>query len=123
MNWTNWISLGSFFAFVSVALGAFGAHAMKGKYSDYHLSILETAVKYQMYHALALLAVAFVASRIDSTAIKTAGFSFSLGIILFSGSLYGIIFFDNKAFGWITPIGGLAFIVGWIALLISTRAC
>ena len=78
MNWTLWTALGSFFAALGVGLGAFGAHALKGRLSIEDLAIFEVGVRYQMYHALALLAVGFVASKMDSSLIKIAGWAFGL---------------------------------------------
>ena len=120
MAWSTWITIGSLSAGISVILGAFGAHAMKAKYSPDQMAIFETGVRYQMYHAIALLVVAFVASRIDVLSIKVAGYSFLIGTLLFSGSLYALVFSGNRSLGMITPIGGLGFIVGWIALAIAT---
>jgi len=120
MAWTTWITIGSLSAALSVILGAFGAHAMKSNFPADQLNIFETGVKYQMYHAIALFVVAFVASRIDSTSIKVAGYAFLIGTVLFSGSLYALVFSGNKALGMITPLGGVALIVGWISLAIST---
>jgi uncharacterized membrane protein YgdD (TMEM256/DUF423 family) len=120
MVWTIWLTIGSLFGATSVLLGAFAAHGLKDRLTPYYLDILETGVKYQMYHALALLAVAAVATRIESTPLQVAGISFTLGTLLFSGSLYGMVFTGIKSLGIITPIGGVALVVGWLALAIST---
>lgn len=101
-------------------LGAFGAHAMKGKYSEDYLAVFETGVRYQFFHALAMIAVAMVAARIDGPAIRWAGYAFLFGSILFSGSLYALVLTGQRSLGMITPVGGLALIVGWILLGIST---
>ncbi len=120
MVWTAWVTIGSILGGLSVILGAFAAHALKDKLSIYQLEIFETGVKYQMYHALALLAVAAIATRIESTPIQVAGFSFLIGTLLFSGSLYALVITGHKTLGMITPIGGLALIIGWISLAIAT---
>jgi uncharacterized membrane protein YgdD (TMEM256/DUF423 family) len=120
MAWTTWITIGSFSGAISVLLGAFGAHAMKGKFSDEYLAVFETGVRYQIIHALAIIAVAMVAARIDGTAIKMAGYLFLVGSILFSGSLYALVWTGQRSLGMITPVGGLALIMGWILLGIST---
>jgi uncharacterized membrane protein YgdD (TMEM256/DUF423 family) len=118
MFWHHWFAIGSFMGAVSVGLGAFGAHALKGKLSPEHILIFETAVRYQMYHAMALFAVAFASTRIDNLAIKFSGACFTLGILLFSGSLHALIFIPEASrwAGPLTPIGGLLFLIGWILL-------
>lgn len=121
MAWTNFVTMGSITGAVAVILGAFGAHFMKSRYSVDQLAIFETGVKYQMYHALAIIAAGMVAAKIESTAIKVAGISFMVGTILFSGSLYLLVFLGNRQFGMITPIGGVALIAGWIALAVSVQ--
>ncbi len=114
MNWTLWTALGSFFAALGVGLGAFGAHALKGRLSVEDLGIFETGVRYQIYHALALLFVGFLASKMDSSLVKFAGWAFVLGILVFSGSLYTLVFTGVRTWGAVTPVGGLAFIVAWL---------
>lgn len=108
--------LGALFAAVGVAAGAFGAHALSGRLAPRMLEVYETAVRYQMYHALALLAVAWLATLSPGRAPRVAGWAFVAGILLFSGSLYALVFSGVRAFGVITPLGGVAFIIGWIAL-------
>ncbi|QED26142.1 DUF423 domain-containing protein [Microvenator marinus] len=110
--------LGSVFGGLSVAAGAFGAHALKGKLEPRLFEVFETAAQYQMYHALALLAVAWLVGETQSQAATVAGWSFVAGILLFSGSLYTMAFTGIRMLGAITPIGGVAFIVGWICLLL-----
>lgn len=119
MNWTLWTALGSFFAALGVGLGAFGAHALKSRYSPEDLAIFEVGVRYQMYHALALVALGFVASKIDTTLIKVAGWSYVFGIVVFSGSLYTLVFSGVRTWGAVTPIGGLAFILAWLLVGIA----
>ena len=106
---------------ISVILGAFASHALKDRLSDRALEIWETGTKYQMYHALALILVALLLSRLsaDSTSLIIAGYAFITGTILFSGSLYALSLSGIKILGAITPIGGVAFITGWICLAIA----
>lgn len=111
-----WIRIGAILAFLAVAFGAFGAHAAKERLESLGTSAAyQTAAQYQMYHALALLAVGIVALRSPSSALSVAGWSFLIGVILFSGSLYALALTANKAFGPITPFGGLAMLLGWAA--------
>jgi uncharacterized membrane protein YgdD (TMEM256/DUF423 family) len=120
MAWTTWITIGSFSGAISVLLGAFGAHAMKGKFSDEYLGVFETGVRYQFIHALAILAVAMVAARIDGVYIRWAGYLFLTGSVIFSGSLYALVLTGQRWLGMITPVGGIALVAGWILLGIST---
>ncbi|MBC7661531.1 MAG: DUF423 domain-containing protein [Chitinophagaceae bacterium] len=119
MNWTLWTAFGSFFAALGVGFGAFGAHALKSRLPIEDLAIFEVGVRYQMYHALALLFVGFLASKMDSSLIKIAGWLFVAGIVLFSGSLYTLVFTGVRTWGAVTPIGGLAFIVAWLLVGIA----
>jgi uncharacterized membrane protein YgdD (TMEM256/DUF423 family) len=103
-----------------VALGAFGAHALQQRVSSEMLAIFETGVRYQLYHALALLGVALAANRLpESTLLYAAGWLFLVGIVVFSGSLYALVFSGVRAFGAITPIGGVAFLAGWVCLALA----
>ncbi len=107
---------------ISVASGAFASHALKEKLSERSLSIFETATRYQMYHALALLLVALLLSRAEPqppTLLIATGWLFIVGIIIFSGSLYALSLTDIKVLGAITLLGGAAFIAGWGALAIA----
>ena len=108
--------LGALLAFLAVAAGAFGAHAVRGRLTPELLDTFETAARYQMYHALALLAVAWAADRWPGGASTVAGWLFVAGIVLFSGSLYGLSLSGVRWLGAVTPIGGLAFLGGWLAL-------
>lgn len=108
--------LGALFGGLSVAAGAFGAHALRAQLDARMLEVFETGARYQMYHALALLAVAWLGTQVQTTAVHVAGWAFIAGILLFSGSLYAMAFSGVRALGAITPIGGVAFIVGWAAL-------
>lgn len=116
-----WGMLGSVFGFLSVAIGAFAAHGLKSRLPEQALAWMETGVKYQMYHALALLAVAWISTQTQSWLPKAAGSSFTVGIVIFSGSLYLMAFTGHRWLGAITPIGGLAFLAGWIFLFLSFR--
>jgi uncharacterized membrane protein YgdD (TMEM256/DUF423 family) len=112
--------LGTLFGALGVGLGAFGAHALKERLSADMLSTFETGVRYQMYHALALVAVVVALGRWpDSFLAVTAGWLFVAGIILFSGSLYGLALLDVRILGAITPLGGVALIAGWLCLLLA----
>ena len=111
--------LGALNGFLTVALGAFGAHAIRGQVNDYHYDVFQTAVQYQGLHTLALLAVGLLALHIQSPWLKRAGWLFFAGIILFSGSLYLLATVGSRPLGIITPIGGLAFLLGWTCLLIA----
>jgi len=113
------------FGGIGVLLGAFGAHALKGRLSAEDLVIFETAVRYQFIHALALIGCDVIAvwqsggtpsSAAQSTSIRVAGWCFVAGIALFSGSLYALVATGVRKLGAVTPVGGLAFIVGWVAL-------
>ena len=108
--------LGAALAGVAVALGAFGAHWLREKLSVEDLAIFETGVRYQMYHALALMVVAWAASRWEASQIHWAGWLFMVGIVVFSGSLYTLVLTGQRWLGAITPIGGLAFLAGWLLL-------
>ena len=108
---------GAVFALIAVALGAFGAHALESRVEPADLEIWETAVRYQMWHALALLVVASLMARWPGGGLELAGWSFVAGILIFSGSLYALVGTGVRGLGAITPIGGLAFLLGWAALI------
>lgn len=110
---------GAIAGFIGVAFGAFGAHGLRGRLSPDMLAVFETGVRYQMYHALALLLTAAVAGRVDGRAILAAGWLFVAGIVLFSGSLYLLAVTGVTTLGAITPIGGVAFLAGWICLAVA----
>lgn len=109
--------LGSSFALVGVIAGAFGAHALKGRISGGMLETFEVAVRYQMYHAIAILAVAWAVTQWSGQLIHYAGWSFVVGTCIFSGSLYILSLTGIRWLGAITPIGGLILIVGWACLI------
>jgi len=108
--------LGALFAFLAVAAGAFGAHSLKATLPTEMLIVFETAARYQMYHALALCAVGWASHQYPHVALRTAGWLFVLGILLFSGSLYALAFSGARWLGALTPVGGLAFLAGWALL-------
>ena len=118
MNATGsvWFVMGAITAGVAVILGAFGAHGLKNRVDPALLVVFETAVRYQMYHALALLAVGLARMHWPSALVSVAGWFFLVGILIFSGSLYLMTATGARWLGAITPIGGVAFIIGWIAL-------
>ena len=116
---TNWFAVGAFAAAIGVTLGAFGAHALKLRITEDLLAVFETGVRYQMYHALALLAVAWAATRWPGPWINASGWLFTLGILIVCGSLYLMTFTGVRWLGAITPIGGLCFILGWIAMAVA----
>lgn len=105
--------LGAGFMFLAVGLGAFGAHALKSRLSPEMLAIFETGVKYQVYHALALLLLAALRGP------GKAAWCFTAGIVIFSGSLYLLALTGTRKWGAVTPIGGLLFLVGWLILLFA----
>jgi uncharacterized membrane protein YgdD (TMEM256/DUF423 family) len=108
--------LGCLSGFLGVALGAFGAHALKARLEPQMLATFEVGVRYQLFHAVALLAVAWAGTRWPGTAANAAGWLFVLGTLLFSGSLYALSLSGVRSLGAITPIGGLAFLAGWLCL-------
>ena len=119
----NFLIAGSLLGATGVALGAFGAHALKNAISEDHLHAFQTGVQYQFYHALALLIVALMAGRIGSRYIVLSGYLFIIGTLLFSGSLYCLAVFPALSWmGAITPLGGLSFIAGWICLLVAASS-
>ncbi|MEL6778348.1 MAG: DUF423 domain-containing protein [Cyanobacteria bacterium J06597_16] len=114
-------AIASILGALSVAGGAFGAHALKGKLTETALGSFETGVRYQMYHAIALLVVALlIKQNPEVSSLNTAGWCFIAGIVLFSGSLYGLSLAGIKALGPVTPLGGVAFIAGWIFLALAS---
>lgn len=109
------VAAGAINAAIAVAAGAFAAHGLRERLEARSLDIFETAARYHMYHALAMILCAVVAT----SGAKTAGWILQGGIVVFSGSLYALALTDVKVLGAITPIGGLAFLVGWVWLAIS----
>ncbi len=115
------LAIAAIFGGLSVGAGAFAAHALKERLTERSLEIFETAARYQMYHALALLLVALLLSREEfpQSILVTSGWTFIIGILIFSGSLYALSLTEIKVLGVITPLGGAAFIAGWGALAIA----
>jgi uncharacterized membrane protein YgdD (TMEM256/DUF423 family) len=111
----TFFGLGAVFAFLGVALGAFGAHALRGSLGAADLATFETGVRYQVYHALALLAISW-AVRWPGGAAHAAGWLFVAGIVLFSGSLYVLVLAGQRWMGAVTPFGGLCFLAAWALL-------
>jgi uncharacterized membrane protein YgdD (TMEM256/DUF423 family) len=110
---------GALSAFIAVAAGAFGAHALRARLAPDLLVVFETGARYQMYHALALLAVAWAANHWPGTPLRVAGWLFIGGTLLFSGSLYLLALTGVRWLGAVTPLGGLLFLAGWAALAIG----
>lgn len=121
MNSKIALRLGAFFGFMTVLLGAFGAHTLKTKISVAALDIWNTAIQYQMFHTIALLAVAGLLMRSPSSkALKRAGIFLITGIIVFCGSLYLLALGAPKITGLFTPIGGVAWLIAWSSLIAMT---
>lgn len=124
MNKT-FIITSALFGAITVAMGAFGAHALKEKLNEYTLGIFETAVKYQFYHVFALMAAGILFQQFGNSYMLWGGRLFIAGTILFCGSLYALTYFlanNNDSMKWlgaVTPFGGLCFIAGWICMAIA----
>ena len=114
--------VGAVAAFRAVGLGAFGAHGLRARLSPEMLTVFETGVRYHMSHALAIVLVALIMGRFDGWMIRAAGWAFTAGIVLFSGSLYLLAVTGVTMLGAITPIGGLAFLLGWGFLAVAAVA-
>ncbi len=108
--------VGSLSAFVGVALGAFAAHGLKSRLAPDLLATFEVGVRYQLFHALALLAVAWAQTRWPGAVLTAGGWLFVAGTLLFSGSLYVLCLSGARWLGAVTPVGGLAFLAGWLCL-------
>ncbi len=115
----RWIWLGALNGFVSVAAGAFGAHALKTRLATDMLAVFETGARYQMAHALALVLLGLLQLSRPAMSLDGAGWSFVIGIGLFSGSLYVLALSGVRAFGMVTPVGGVAFLAGWLLLALA----
>ena len=109
----------SLLGLTAVAAGAFGAHALKDRLDPAELAAYETAVRYQMFHALALIGVAWVGSLSPSRLAPASAACMMIGVVLFSGSIYGLILLEWKWLGPVTPLGGLMMMVGWLLLAIA----
>ena len=116
----KFLAIGSVSGFISVALGAFGAHALKERLDPHMLDVFKTGVQYQFYHTFAIIAVAILLKYFsDNSLLNYAGYLFLIGIILFSGSLYTMALTDITKLGIVTPFGGLCFLAGWALLFLS----
>ena len=140
MSASRWLLLGAIFAGLSVGLGAFAAHGLDKVFVEKYagqtrvvagetvprskkfLNDFKTGAEYQMYHSLALLAVGLLAQQRTSLRLVIAGAAFTAGIVLFSGSLYILTLTGVTKWGMVTPLGGIAFLVGWIALALEAAA-
>lgn len=118
MNPKLMLMLGAAYGFVGVAFGAFGAHALRSRLTPDQLAVWRTGVEYQFWHALALLAVSLLALSRPGPLLNAAGWSFAIGVLLFSGSLYLLTLSGVRVLGAVTPFGGLLFLVGWALLLV-----
>jgi uncharacterized membrane protein YgdD (TMEM256/DUF423 family) len=110
--------IGAVAALIGVGFGAFGAHGLRARVSPDLLAVFETGVRYQMYHAFAILITALVLARLDGPLVRWAGWLFTAGIVFFSGSLYALVLTGTTSLGAITPIGGLLFLAGWACLVL-----
>ena len=115
----GWFATGAALCGLGVLLGAFGAHGLRARLSPEMLAVFETGVRYHLIHGLAVLAVAWAASRWTSALINAAGWLFVAGILIFSGSLYVLSISGVRWLGAVTPIGGLCFTIGWLVLAIG----
>ena len=118
----TFLLIGALAGFTGVTLGAFGAHGLRGRLSPEMLAVFETGVRYQMYHALAIIATGLIAARLSGWLIVAAGWLFTAGIVLFSGSLYVLALTGVTILGAITPLGGVAFLLGWACLAMAAAA-
>jgi uncharacterized membrane protein YgdD (TMEM256/DUF423 family) len=116
-----WLAVASILGALGVVMGAFGAHALRGRLNPDQLASLGTAVQYHLLHSVALLALALWASAAGRS-IQLPAALFSAGIVLFSGSIYGLLLTDQRWLGPVTPLGGLCFIAGWLSLLLLARS-
>lgn len=112
----TWLAIAAVNGFLAVAFGAFGAHGLKQIVDESKLTVFQVGVQYQMYHALALLAVAWLAGERPRRLVRAAGVCMLVGIVLFSGSLYALTFVGWRWLGPITPVGGLSLLAGWFLL-------
>ena len=121
MTSSGWLSTGAILGAAAVGLGAFGAHGLKSRVTADLVAVFETAARYHLIHALAIVAVAWAAERFPGACATAAGWLFVAGIVLFSGSLYALALSGLKAFGMITPYGGLSFLAGWVAVFVTYK--
>jgi uncharacterized membrane protein YgdD (TMEM256/DUF423 family) len=116
----HWIFAASLLAFLAVALGAFGAHALSARFGDYEKGVWQTAVFYHLTHSIALLALAFAFTAIPGlravSGASAVPWLFAFGILIFSGSLYALALSGIKVLGAVTPLGGVSLLIGWVML-------
>ncbi|WP_210433583.1 DUF423 domain-containing protein [Zobellella endophytica] len=118
-----WFYLAGLSGLSATALGAYGAHGLAGSgVSAAQLAAFGTAVQYQFYHALALLLVSLALRYKAVAGLHWAGAGFALGTLLFSGSIYALVLLGSRGIAWLTPVGGLCFMVGWLSILLAGRA-
>lgn len=115
----TFVMIGALMGVIGVALGAFGAHGLRSRLTPEMLAIFETGVRYQMYHALALVALGALSPMLSGRLPVVAGWAFTIGIIIFSGSLYALALSGVRILGAVTPFGGVAFLIGWACLAIA----
>jgi uncharacterized membrane protein YgdD (TMEM256/DUF423 family) len=116
----TFVTIGAINGFLAVVLGAFGAHALRDRLTSAMLEVYKTGVQYHLGHAIALLMVGLLADRWrDNGPLRASGWLFTVGIMLFSGSLYALAVTGARVFGAITPLGGLCFLAGWLALAVA----
>ncbi len=116
----TFVLLGSLNAFLGVALGAFGAHGLKSKVSSEMLAVWQTAVQYHLVHALGLVLIGILCQLLpEASLVRTAGWLLLAGTLLFSGSLYALVLTNTRLLGMITPLGGVAFLFGWLLLALA----
>ncbi|MCB9777058.1 MAG: DUF423 domain-containing protein [Alphaproteobacteria bacterium] len=115
----TWLLLGCVFGFLSVAGGAFGAHALKTRIPADLLVVWDTGTRYAMLHAVALLATGLIAARVPGPSTTVAGVGFTVGTLVFTGSLWVLALSGQRWLGAITPLGGLSFLAGWVALALA----
>lgn len=116
MVFRYWMALGAVYAFLAVALGAFGAHGLKSALSPESLVVFQTGVRYHFYHSLAILLTGMIMDRFPLMVLHYAAGAFSLGVLLFSGSLYTLVLTHVSWVGVLTPVGGGLFLIGWVLL-------
>lgn len=112
----TFLVLAALSGFIAVAAGAFGAHALKTRLAADLLAVFDTAVRYQMFHVVGLIAAAWLAARSPGPAVLASGWCFVAGTVLFSGSLYALALTGTRWLGAITPFGGVLFLAGWLLL-------
>lgn len=115
----TWLLIASIMGFLSVAGGAFGAHALKARVTTDMIEVFTTGTRYLMLHAVALLAVGLLADRLAGTSLNIAGWAFVFGTLIFTGSLWLLAGTGTRWLGAITPLGGLTLLVGWAALAVA----